>query len=373
MDFAVMFFSSASQGCAGGNYDLLINAATYADRNGFSAIWTPERHFHEFGGLFPNPSVTAAALAVLTKNLSIRAGSLVSPLHHSIRIAEEWAVVDNLSNGRAAISFGSGWNVDDFIFFPERYSSRQELMYEQIDVVRRLWRGETTVRRNSFGKQLDIAIYPKPVQAELPVWVTSSGNVETFVSAGRIGANVLTHLIGQDLETLAYKIQRYRDSLERHGFDPQHGTVTLMLHTFMGAETSSVKAKVRGPFREYLRSAISLEEKAAAGGGVISGGHKIDRHDIPQNVMEELLDLTFERYFRTAALMGTVSDCEPLVWQLDEIGVNEIACLVDFLGDPPAILESLTYVNTLRSALTGEIVSRNVHRSVDAFMEDLDL
>lgn len=372
MEFAVMFFSSASQKRQGNKYDLLTKAAQYADQNGFSAIWTPERHFHEFGGHFPNPSVTSAALAVLTRNLKIRAGSLVSPLHHSIRIAEEWAVVDNLSNGRVAVSFGSGWNVDDFIFFPERYSSRHTLMYEQIDTVKRLWKGESIVQQNSFGREVDISIHPRPIQPELPVWVTSSGNVETFIGAGAIGANILTHLIGQDVETLGQKIHAYRDSLERNGFDPGLGTVTLMLHTFMGTDTNKVKAKVRKPFREYLRSAISLEEKAAAGGGVISGGHQIDLHDIPPSVMEELLDLTFERYFRTAALMGAVSDCEPLVWQLEEIGVNEIACLVDFLEDEAAIIESLTYVNKLRKALLEENVRGNVQRTVEAFMEDLE-
>src|SRR5262245_45118135 len=109
MDFGLMFFASASGAERSGKYDLLLEAARFADRHDFCAVWTPERHFHEFGGLFPSPAVVSAALAMITRNVQIRAGSLISPLHQAIRIAEEWSIVDNLSNGRIAISFGSGW------------------------------------------------------------------------------------------------------------------------------------------------------------------------------------------------------------------------------------------------------------------------
>src|SRR5206468_528301 len=128
MDFSLMFFSSTDQVHPHDRYDLLLNAAVFADQHGFTAVWTPERHFHAFGGLFPNPSVTSAALAMVTRRVALRAGSLVSPLHDVIRIAEEWAVVDNLSGGRVGVSFGSGWNVDDFVLAPNTYAQRQARM-----------------------------------------------------------------------------------------------------------------------------------------------------------------------------------------------------------------------------------------------------
>ena len=372
MDFGIMFFSSADQKSGHGKYQLLIEAARFADRNGFCCVWTPERHFHQFGGLFPNPALLTAALAMVTRNIQLRAGSLISPLHHTLRLAEEWSVVDNLSGGRVAISFGSGWNVDDFVLFPERYSRRHTIMYEQIETLKKLWAGERMTQPNSFGKEISIEIYPKPVQKELPVWVTSSGNTETFVSAGRIGANVLTHLIGQNVATLASKIQSYRESLAASGFDPHQGKVSLMLHTHLGSNVDTVKARVRLPFREYLRSAISLEEKAALGGGVISGGHKVDPQEISPDVMEDLLDLTFERYFHHASLMGTPSGCKQLVLELAEIGVNELACLIDFLPDEEAILGSLDYLDELRRAFSAETINHSIAATVNAFVEELD-
>jgi natural product biosynthesis luciferase-like monooxygenase protein len=372
MDFGIMFFSSSAQTATDSRkYGLLIDAARYADTHGFTATWTPERHFHEFGGLFPNPALTSAALAMTTSNLQIRAGSLISPLHHAVRIAEDWSVIDNLSGGRVAISFGSGWNINDFIFFPERYATRQAVMYEQVKTVCSLWRGEPVEQTNSLGKKISVTIYPKPIQAELPVWITSSGNAETFASAGAIGANILTHLIGQDLETLATKIQRYRKARDEGGFDAGAGKVSLMLHTYLGDDLESVKAKVRHPFREYLRSAINLEETAAKSGGVISGGHQIDPHHIPDSVREELLDITFERYFRTAALMGTQANCRELIWQLESIGVDEIACLIDFLDDDRAILESLEYINQVRESFSPEALNQHALATAGAFMDNL--
>ena len=116
LGFSLYFFSDDGSKDSPDKYRLVLESAKFADRNGFSAVWTPERHFQDFGGLYPNPSVLSAALAMITDRVQIRAGSVALPLHHPVRVAEEWSVVDNLSNGRAAISFASGWHPGDFIF-----------------------------------------------------------------------------------------------------------------------------------------------------------------------------------------------------------------------------------------------------------------
>ena len=107
--FSLFFFSDNGSAVGTGKYDLLMRGAAFADQHGFSAVWTPERHFHRFGGLYPNPAILGAALATATTNVGIRAGSVVLPLHHPARIAEEWSVVDNLSGGRVGVAFASGW------------------------------------------------------------------------------------------------------------------------------------------------------------------------------------------------------------------------------------------------------------------------
>jgi natural product biosynthesis luciferase-like monooxygenase protein len=190
-------------------YRLLLESARFADEHGFNSLWTPERHFESFGGLFPNPSVTSAALATITRNVQLRAGSCVVPLHSPVRVAEEWSVVDNLSNGRVGISVASGWAAPDFVIKPENFANSKKIMFESIEVIRRLWRGETVELPGPKG-MVPVRTLPRPIQKELPIWVTAAGNIDTFTQAGSAGANLLTHLLGQTIEETAVKIAAYR-------------------------------------------------------------------------------------------------------------------------------------------------------------------
>src|SRR5690606_18397800 len=97
VDFSVIFFSDAGRYAGANPYTLLFDIAEYVDADGFSAVWVPERHFHRFGGIYAHPGVLAAALATRTRNIRLRAGSIVLPLHHPALVAETWAMIDNLS------------------------------------------------------------------------------------------------------------------------------------------------------------------------------------------------------------------------------------------------------------------------------------
>ena len=87
-------------------------------------------------------------------------------------------------------------------------------------------------------------------------------------------------------------------------------------------------------------------------------------------MLEDLLDLTFERYFETASLLGTAESCRERVWRLEEAGVDEVACLVDFLDDIPAVLESLGRVADFSRGLARK--EEAAGRQVAGFLEDLD-
>jgi natural product biosynthesis luciferase-like monooxygenase protein len=340
VDFSLFFFSSYNNE-EKDKYHLLLESVKYADEAGFNAVWTPERHFHEFGGLYPNPSVTSAALAMITKKIELRSGSVVSPLHDAVRIAEEWSVVDNLSNGRVALSFASGWNPDDFILAKNAFKSRAAAMYAQIETIKKLWRGETITRENGLGKETEVRVYPVPVQKELPVWITSSGNEETFKSAGAIGANLLTHLLGQDVEELGRKIKLYKEARAQHGFDGATGKVAVMLHTFIGDDVDEIESIVEKPFTEYLKSAIGLSKMLFEEAG-------LQGQDVLEEKMDILLKNAFKRYYQTSSLIGTRSKCSEMVLKLKEIGVDEIACLVDFGVEETKVLDALRHLKELK-------------------------
>lgn len=345
MDFSLCYFASGDSVDRGRKYDLLMAGAKFADQQGFTAIWTPERHFGSFGALFPNPSVISAALACITEKVGIRAGSVVAPLHNAIRVAEEWAVVDNLSNGRVAVSFASGWHPDDFVFAPDSYHERRTIMLYQIDTIRRLWRGEPMRARGGAGNELDIRIHPRPIQPELPFWLTSSGSLETFRTAGVIGANLLTHLLGQSVEQLAEKIGVYRASYVAHNPNAS-GRVTLMIHTYIGDDLDGVREIVRGPLCNYLKGSLDLirhQWKSLEKGPALES--------LSEDDLDAILHHAFDRYFQESGLLGTPSSCLRMVQRLEAIGVDELACLIDFGLDFQAVIEGLHRLNGLKTKM----------------------
>lgn len=334
ISFSLYFFSDDGSKASDDKYRLVLESAKFADRHGFTAVWTPERHFQDFGGLYPNPSVLSAALAVLTQRIQIRAGSVALPLHHPVRVAEEWSLVDNLSHGRVAVSFASGWHTDDFVFAPHAYDNRKEVMFRHIELIQKLWAGEKVKLPSAGETEVEVGILPRPIQRTLPIWITSSGSAETWRRAGAIGANILAAYVGYSREELAQLIQLYREARTAHGHDPRAGIVTIMLHTFVGDNDATVKEKVCAPFSSYLRTYFRQYQN-------VEGITEADK--------DALMSAAFEKYFESSTLMGAPAKCARLIDALVAIGVDEIACLVDFGVDADAVLDSLSRLNELRA------------------------
>ncbi|MDE4131502.1 LLM class flavin-dependent oxidoreductase [Phaeobacter sp. QD34_3] len=347
MDFNLFYWGN-DDGPGPRKYNLLLEGAKFADQHGFNAVWTPERHFHAFGGPYPNPSVTGAAVAAVTQNLGVRSGSCVAPLHHPARIAEEWAVIDNLTAGRAGLGFAAGWQPDDFILRPENTPpANKPAMYEAIETVRRLWRGEEVAFPRKDGGTHAVITQPRPVSKELPVWVTTAGNPDTWREAGEIGAHVLTHLLGQSIDEVAGKIRIYHDALRAAGHDPADFTVTLMLHTYLADTREAARQTAREPMKDYLRSAAGLIKQYAWAFPAfkrpkgVNNAFDMQLDALGADELEAILDFAFERYFEDSGLFGTVQDGVARVEQLKRIGVDEVACLIDYGIAPEQVMEGL--------------------------------
>ncbi|MBT0772355.1 LLM class flavin-dependent oxidoreductase [Kineosporia sp. J2-2] len=342
MDFSLFYFANDSQAVTEDRYGLLMDGARFADRNGFEAVWTPERHFHPFGGLYPNPAVTSAAVAAITERVKIRAGSLVSPLHHPLRVAEDWSVIDNLSGGRVGVSFASGWHATDFVLRPEAYPDRRAIMLEQIEQVRRLWRGEQLDLPDGAGRTSRVGIFPPPVQRQLPIWVTSAGGIETFRNAGRLGAGLLTHLLGQEVDDLAVKIAAYRQAVrERPDADGWPGHVVVMVHTYLHEDGREAREAVREPLSDYLRGSLHL----LLGAGL--NGRTTAPQELSPEDTEFIVARSFDRYFDDGGLLGTPDSAQRVVDRFRGIDVDEIACLLDFGLAPKTVMEGLPLLAAL--------------------------
>ncbi|RLA06011.1 MAG: hypothetical protein DRQ54_07205, partial [Gammaproteobacteria bacterium] len=354
LDFGLALWGSDA-GPGPRKYELMLEAAKFGDTHGFRSVCTPERHFGAFGGPFPNPSVTSAAIAAVTDRIEIRAGSCILPLHHPIRVAEEWAVVDNLSGGRVGLAFAAGWQPNDFVIRPDVYSDAKKSMFEYAKIVQKLWRGDEVEFENPFGTMVPTTTLPRPVQKELTSWMTTAGNPDTFRAAGEGGFNVLTHLLGQSLEELVAKIKVYRRARADAGYDPSTGVVTCMLHTFVGEDLDEVREVVRQPMKDYLASAVSLVMGFAWSfpaferpGGPDAKPEDVDLSSLTEEETDSILEFAFERYFETSGLFGTPEVCAHMVERVKAADIDEISCLIDFGVRNDLVLGSLPMLDQVR-------------------------
>jgi natural product biosynthesis luciferase-like monooxygenase protein len=326
-----MFFGSDDADGPGGHsatYDDILAIATEADRLGFAAVWTPERHFQQFGQVFPNPAVLSAALAVATERIDIRAGSLVLPLHHPLRVVEDWAIVDNLSRGRVGISVATGWHSTDFVLAPDHYADRRERALRDIPLLRRLWTGEAVEFTDGTGRQVAVRPQPRAVSPTLPLWLTTSGSPETWEAAGRLRTNVLGAAIAYTREQLTERIDRYHKMYDE-------GAVTLMAHAYLGVSDEEVRRKVRTPLMTYLKSYVvqtAGNRDRAADGRVAT---------LTDGQRETLAEFAFERYLAWGGLLGSARTCRRTLLDLRDLGVDEVACFVDFGLDRDDVLAGL--------------------------------
>jgi natural product biosynthesis luciferase-like monooxygenase protein len=323
---SLFFFNADAADRKQGQYDMLLESAKLADEAGFVAVWTPERHFQRFGGLYGSPSVTGAALAVLTKRIGIRAGSVVFPLQNPLRVAEEWAMIDNLSNGRVALAAASGWHVNDFVLSPDTYKNRNDDMYAKIAMVQTLWKGGTVSLPNGSGIATEVRILPVPIQEELPIWLTGQSD-DTFFNAGKLGFNVLTanFILKNSMNEFVRKVQIYREAINKYHGRPGH--VTLMAHAFVAENEGEIESVASPAMAEYIRINIAMQQNNSSGAGYEKGNFGA----LSAREVEVMTKLQLTQNLQSPlSFIGTLDRCAQQATTLQQNGADEIACLIDF-------------------------------------------
>jgi natural product biosynthesis luciferase-like monooxygenase protein len=331
MRFSVMFFSAPPTARGDHTYEVFTRAVQWADQHELDGVWVPERHFTQFGGLFPNPVIALSHAAALTKNLKLRAGSVILPLHNPVRVAEDWAMVDVLSGGRTEISFGSGWNADDFALSPGHYEDRREYMSAQIEIVRRAWRGEPVELTNGTGRPVQLVTLPRPLQSELPIWLTAQSD-STFELAGRQGFPVLTNLNFTAPGQLSQRVSAYRRASREAGHGD--GWVALMAHTFVGTSGEMGRHQIHEALTRYLGANLSMRAQASAARGV--------RLDASQGRRQAVAEDGAQRLSHGGSLVCGPEEVRERVESFRSMGVDELALLIDFVDDPDAVLAGLS-------------------------------
>jgi probable F420-dependent oxidoreductase len=190
----------------------------YAERLGFDNIWTSEHHFID-DGYSPSLLPLCAAIATRTTRARIGTNVLLLPLHDPVRIAEDAATVDILSNGRFDLGVAAGYKREEFTGMSISRKTRAGRMDEAIEVLRRSWAGGAFSFDGRHYHYSDVNVTPKPVQQPMPLWV--GGFSEAAVRrAARVGDGLLA---------AANVIPTYLDELTRVGKAHQPTRIALSL------------------------------------------------------------------------------------------------------------------------------------------------
>jgi alkanesulfonate monooxygenase SsuD/methylene tetrahydromethanopterin reductase-like flavin-dependent oxidoreductase (luciferase family) len=168
----------------------ILDEAVYAEQVGMHSAWIGEHHFSTLGVL-SCPALVLAQVAARTHKIRLAPAVTVLPLHHPIRVAEEWATLDLLSGGRVDFAAGRGYDRREYAPFHVAFDDNQAIFEEGMEVVRRLWASEAPISHHGRYYQFDaVAITPRPVQRPIPAYVASFSR-PSIELAGRLGCNLI--------------------------------------------------------------------------------------------------------------------------------------------------------------------------------------
>jgi probable F420-dependent oxidoreductase len=178
----------------------------WAEQIGYDDVWLTEHHFCEDGHA-PSILPLASAVAVATRRIRIGTSVLLLPLHHPVRVAEDAATIDILSNGRFDLGVGIGYRPQEFDGFGISVKTRGARVDEGLAIIRARWRGETVDFHGKYYQVKGATLAPRPVQDPMPLWVggfaPASARRAALLGDGYIGTGEMTELVRIYRETLA--------------------------------------------------------------------------------------------------------------------------------------------------------------------------
>jgi natural product biosynthesis luciferase-like monooxygenase protein len=216
-----------------------------AERLGFDSLWVTEHHFRHFGGMMPSPAVLLAAAAQRTKKMLLGAAVSIIPMHNPLRIAEEFAMVDQLSGGRVLFGAGRGMHPTEYTVFGADWNSAQQRLPEALDVLIKAWSGAEFEWQGTHYHFPKLIVYPKPrQQPHPPIYVTANRDPESFTMIGRRGHHLMTLPWIATNEEQRPRVEIYRSALREGGHKVEAKDVFTMYPVYVGASDTEARNEV---------------------------------------------------------------------------------------------------------------------------------
>jgi alkanesulfonate monooxygenase SsuD/methylene tetrahydromethanopterin reductase-like flavin-dependent oxidoreductase (luciferase family) len=229
--------------------------ALYADQLGMHSAWIGEHHFNSLGVL-SCPDLVLSYIAARTKHIRLAPAVTVTPLHHPIRVAEQWATLDLLSNGRVDFAAGRGYDAREYAPFHIDFKDNQSIFEEGLEVIQNLWAAPDRISHHGRHYNFDdVRITPKPVQKPVPIYVASFSKPSIELAA-RLGCGLIVAPFAAAMSYGGLKqvADLYNETCLKHGQKPGRLMCSYFTHFYDTPEQE--KAQRARQIRYYRECAI---------------------------------------------------------------------------------------------------------------------
>ncbi len=269
-------------------YAEMTEQVVLADTLGYDTYFLAEHHFHEYG-VFPNPAVALAHMAALTKKIRLGPAVTILPFRNPMTVAEDYAMLDQLSGGRLELGVGSGYLAHEFGGFHVDGKDKREMFDEALDIVKRALAGETISHKGRFYEINEIAINVETIQKPLPPIYVAVLRREAAYHVGKQGNQLMTvpYAALDTFDEIAPMMAEYTKGYAESGAPAAGRGCVTALHTYVASSDEAARADAADAFDLYV--ATRLYAKSQVYADVIESG--LGLFGGPETVIDKLVAL----------------------------------------------------------------------------------
>lgn len=301
----------------------------YAEELGFDSVWLAEHHFSEYS-MMSDAMLLASHVAARTRRVRIGVAVSVLPFHNPIRLAEQTAAVDCLSNGRLDHGVGRGYQPEEFRGFGISMAESRARFDECLEIMLKAWTQERFSHQGRFFQIPEISVYPRPLQQPYPPLLVASVSDETIRATAARELPMLTGQVFLPLEATGEKLRLYRRALAAGGTAPERlerltAASSFLRFVYVADTNRQAREEARTALMNYLRilTQSTLPPFAAA---LPEGYADYDRR------AAERTSLRFEALWEESLIFGDPDRCAEKIRQLQRMGVGSLLCWMVFGG-----------------------------------------
>ena len=288
-----------------------------AERWGLDVLWLAELHFVPQRSVASAPLVLASAIATRTRRMKIGIAVQVLPLCHPLRLAEEVATLDHISQGRLIFGVGRSGFPCTYEAYGVPYEESKERFAEVLEILKRSWSSERFSFEGSFYNFRNITMVPRPLQKPYPPLRIAATNADTFPAIGAIGLPIFVAVRLGTIEELGPNIAAYREAYRAAGHKGQ-GEVYLRVPVYVGETEASARTDPEQSIMQFYRTLGAQLEDSATRAGARASEQRAERGQALQTI-------SYEDALRDKVIVGTPSSVAMRLQDLaQKLGLNGV-------------------------------------------------